>query len=189
MIRAIIFDCFGVLTSDGWLPFKHHYFGYEGAAFDKATELAHRAETQLLSYDALIAGVAKMARISAVQAHHEIQRNVANEPLFELIEHKLKPKYKLGILSNAANDQLAILFSKSQLALFDATVLSFEIGVIKPDPRAYEGIAGRLGVSPAECLFIDDQKGYCDGAVAVGMQAHQFTSVPELEAYLAKVLA
>jgi len=189
MIKAIIFDCFGVLTTDGWLPFKHHHFGYEGPAFDQATELAHRAETRILSYDMFIARVAHMAHISADQAYHEIQRNVANKALFEYIEQELRPKYKLGILSNVADNQLPVLFGKDQLALFDATALSYEIGAIKPEPKAYEVAATRLGMLPEECVFIDDQVAYCEGARAVGMEAVAYKSVPDLKGRLSKLLA
>ena len=38
-IKGIIFDCFGVLATDGWLPFKNKYFKEKPALFRKATEL------------------------------------------------------------------------------------------------------------------------------------------------------
>jgi putative hydrolase of the HAD superfamily len=53
---------------------------------------------------------------------------------------------------------------------FDHVVLSFEAGVMKPDPGIYlEALKGVGGVDPSRALFVDDQPGYCDGAAAVGM--------------------
>jgi putative hydrolase of the HAD superfamily len=51
----------------------------------------------------------------------------------------------------------------------DATILSFEVGVAKPDAGIYEAALQRLGVSSEEATFVDDQAGYCDGAAAVGI--------------------
>jgi putative hydrolase of the HAD superfamily len=46
--------------------------------------------------------------------------------------------------------------------------------VLKPDPRIYHLVVERLGVDPADCLFVDDQPGNIDGARAVGMSAVWF---------------
>ena len=53
--------------------------------------------------------------------------------------------------------------------LFDAVVLSGLAGVAKPDRAAYELVAGRLGVPPARCVFVDDLRRNVLGAAAVGM--------------------
>ena len=53
--------------------------------------------------------------------------------------------------------------------LFHTVVDSSEVGVRKPDPRIYELTAGRLGVDPAHCAFLDDLAANVAGAVAVGM--------------------
>ena len=54
-------------------------------------------------------------------------------------------------------------------ALFDVVVVSGEVGVRKPDPRAYALVAERLGVPPERCVMVDDLAGNCRGAVAAGM--------------------
>ena len=53
----------------------------------------------------------------------------------------------------------------------DAVVLSFEAGSAKPDPGIYLAALEAVGTEPAQTLFVDDQADYCDGAVAVGMDA------------------
>jgi len=53
----------------------------------------------------------------------------------------------------------------------DAVVLSFEAGVAKPDPGIYLAALRAVGAGPEEALFVDDQARYCDGAVALGMDA------------------
>jgi epoxide hydrolase-like predicted phosphatase len=53
--------------------------------------------------------------------------------------------------------------------LFDALVISGEVGMRKPDADIYLFAADKAGVSPAECVFVDDFQVNVDGAEAVGM--------------------
>jgi putative hydrolase of the HAD superfamily len=57
--------------------------------------------------------------------------------------------------------------------LFDATVISGEVGMNKPEPEIFELACERLGVEPGECVFVDDLRENCAGAEAVGMTAVQ----------------
>jgi putative hydrolase of the HAD superfamily len=52
--------------------------------------------------------------------------------------------------------------------------------VLKPDPRIYRLAVERLGVDAEDCLFVDDQQGNVEGALAVGMSARWFdVTAPE----------
>lgn len=187
-IKAIIFDCFGVLTRDGWLPFREKYFSHDKDKHEQATESNHRVDAGLHAYPDFIKEVASLAGITPEQAHTEIENNPPNEALFAYIRDELKHEYKLGILSNAGENWLADMFQPWQLALFDRTLLSYEIGAIKPDPIMYETIAMRLGVSPEECAFIDDQARFCTGARDVGMKAITFVSTGQVTSDLERLL-
>src|SRR5690606_39274721 len=81
--------------------------------------------------------------------------------------HRLRPRYKTGILSNAwsnARDNFARLFGLDRVV--DAIVISAEEKIAKPDPRIYRLAAERLGVEPAQAVFIDDVAENIDGARA-----------------------
>lgn len=54
-------------------------------------------------------------------------------------------------------------------ALFDAVVISAEVGMRKPEPRIFRHACGLLGRDPAECVFIDDVQANVDAAIACGM--------------------
>jgi putative hydrolase of the HAD superfamily len=56
--------------------------------------------------------------------------------------------------------------------LFDAVVISGEVGVHKPQPEIYRMAADRLGVEPETCVFVDDLRENVHGAEQVGMTAH-----------------
>lgn len=169
MTKAIIFDCFGVLVRDGWIPYKERHFGHDSQLFERATELNRMSNASLLSYEDFLKAVADLAGIELGQARREIEDNPPNSELFELMRDSLKPRYKIGMLSNASADWLHELFEPWQVELFDEAVMSYQIGTTKPAPEAYMAIADRLGVTPNECLFIDDQERFCEAAKKLGM--------------------
>jgi putative hydrolase of the HAD superfamily len=53
----------------------------------------------------------------------------------------------------------------------DAVVLSFEVGVAKPDPGIYRAALDALAARPEEAVFVDDQAAYCEGAEAIGIRS------------------
>ena len=55
--------------------------------------------------------------------------------------------------------------------LFDGVVISGDEGIHKPEPAIYELGCERVGLPPAECVFVDDLRENCEGAEAVGMTA------------------
>ncbi len=188
MIRAIVFDCFGVLTTDGWLPFKAAHFGHDPELFELATSLNKQSDAGLISYHDFIGQIAELAGISVHQAQRSIEDNVANLPLFEFIE-SVKNSYKVGLLSNAAANWLDTMFTAEQRQPFHAIALSYETGFIKPDERAYQIIADRLGVEVSECVLIDDQERYCTGAREAGMQAIWYKNYEQAVAELSTLLS
>ena len=79
---------------------------------------------------------------------------------------------RIGLISNCLADTSRLWPSTPFAPLFDAVVLSYEVGMMKPDPRIYKLACERLGVEPGDCLFMGD--GGSDeltGATNVGMDA------------------
>jgi putative hydrolase of the HAD superfamily len=60
------------------------------------------------------------------------------------------------------------------------TTFSAEVRVIKPDPAIYEHCLRGLDVTPADALFIDDREVNVAAACAMGIDAIQFESLPQL---------
>ena len=133
MIKAIVFDCFGVLASDGWLPYRKLHFSKNPILLEEAIALNKNVDAGISKYDDFIKQVAEMAGVSEEAARADIENNIPNEELFDYIKSDLKPRYKIGMLSNAAENWLDEMFTNEQVELFDATALSYEIGFIKPD--------------------------------------------------------
>lgn len=86
-----------------------------------------------------------------------------------------KERYSLGMLSDAMPSILGFMEQFGVLHLFDAAVISTQVGATKPDRRMYEAILSALNARPEDCLFVDDRANNLEGAVAVGMRAVQMS--------------
>jgi putative hydrolase of the HAD superfamily len=93
---------------------------------------------------------------------------------------------KTGLLSNSLGS--GRYDRESFPELFDAVVISGEVGLHKPQPEIFMLGAERIGLPPEQCVFVDDLRENCEGAEAVGMTAvlHRGagSTLPELERLL-----
>ncbi len=78
------------------------------------------------------------------------------DDVLEVLDY-LKDKYRLALLTNGnATSQRRKLNASNILSYFEYTVVSGEIGISKPDPKAFMYVADKLGLSVDECLYIGD---------------------------------
>ncbi len=78
-----------------------------------------------------------------------------------------------GLLSNSwANSYPEHVWD----GMFDAVVISGEVGMRKPEPQIYHYTCDRLGVPPAACVFVDDLPHNVSAAAALGMVGVHHTS-------------
>jgi epoxide hydrolase-like predicted phosphatase len=74
----------------------------------------------------------------------------------------------MGLLSNAIGE--SAVYDRALLEeLFDAWVISNEVGMRKPDPAIYELAVERIGLPAAACVYVDDIGGNLKPARALGM--------------------
>lgn len=105
-----------------------------------------------------------------------------DEGLINMIRALRGEGVPVALLSNNIHplrDEMATL---GVTDLFDPIVISAEIGVMKPDPAAYEAALDMIGVAAEQTLFIDDFAHNVEGARAVGMAALHFQAGIDLEA-------
>lgn len=173
MIKAIIFDCFGVLVESSYKPFVAKYFAHDSELMDKFYELDQLSSKGKMDYTTLNKEFAKRASITEEQAVAELKSNPKNRQLLEYIRTQLGD-YKIGMLSNVAEDRINEMFAPEDVELFDDIVLSFRVGMAKPDEDIFRLSAKNLGVKPEECVFVDDSERYLEGASSVGMKTVLF---------------
>lgn len=85
------------------------------------------------------------------------------------------------LLSNASTRLVEDLLVSGIASSFDAIVSSADIGVAKPDAKAFLAAAEAAGVDPERCLLIDDTSVNVAGARALGMRTVAFEDVESLD--------
>jgi epoxide hydrolase-like predicted phosphatase len=98
---------------------------------------------------------------------------------------RLRPRYPLYLLSDTNEIHLGYVKQTVEvLRLFDELVVSYEVGVLKPDPAIYREALRRSGLPAEACVFFDDRQDNVEGARRVGMHAFRFTSAEQCAADL-----
>lgn len=111
-----------------------------------------------------------------------------NEQLLAFIRN-LHANYKTAVLSNMGKGGLLRFFTTEDLKQdFEVAVTSGDVGMQKPDRGIFLHVCEQLGVDPADCIFVDDSAGHCEGARAAGLQAIVYENFGQMKAELEKLL-
>jgi putative hydrolase of the HAD superfamily len=186
MARAIVFDLFGVIASTQTpedIRAIERIAGVEAGPFWEAywaLRKPYDAGQPTAEYWAAVAdriGVrfTDTTVRALVEADMKSWTNV-NAVMVDLVAELAAQGRTLGLLSNIVADLVPIFEARhgDWLRHFTTLAYSCELGVAKPDRRAYEIVAERLGVAPRECLFIDDNETNVLAARELGMRAEVF---------------
>jgi glucose-1-phosphatase len=105
-----------------------------------------------------------------------------NEPVARLIATLDSRGYTLILGSNTNQVHASYFMRRFAAALdrFDAHVLSYEVGCLKPDGRFYAACARAAGADPGSCVFIDDMAENVEGARMAGLQGLQYVETAGL---------
>jgi putative hydrolase of the HAD superfamily len=176
--RGLIVDYGGVLTTDVFASFRA-FCAAEGLEPDamrerlrsdtEARELLAQLETGAL---AAAEFEPRLAALLEVESERLIARLFGGlEPdvaMLDGVRAAHRDGVRTALLSNSWGDALA--YDDALLEeLFDAWVISSQVGLRKPEPAIYELAAERLGLPPAACVFVDDLPGNLKPARALGM--------------------
>jgi FMN phosphatase YigB (HAD superfamily) len=176
MIKAIIFDCFGVIANDVWLAFLQTLPA--DADLEEAAALNRAYDAGIISSSEFEAGmIDAVGKLPLLLENAKPGEMVKNTELLDLIR-TLKPDYKMGILSNIYSDWMRTTFlTADEQALFDDMVFSYEVGMLKPDPEMFALACSRLGVEPETAIMVDDREHNVLAAQKAGMQGILFQTV------------
>lgn len=188
MIRAVIFDCFGVLVSEAWRQFYEEHVRTD-AARQQARDIQKALDTGMLSEQEFVEQIAAIAALTPQQVREYLfSPNKPNRQLLRWIRAHAK-QYRLAVLSNiSSRERLGEVLEGADIAMFDELVLSGEVGIVKPDARIYHVAAERLGVLPEECIFVDDVERNAQAARQAGMQAITYRNYQHFHQDLNKLL-
>lgn len=103
-----------------------------------------------------------------------------NPSMYALVGELTKNKVQIALLSNATPRQAATIRKMGLYKPFDPCLLSCEIGIEKPDLKAYSLLLTSLRLSGPEILFIDDRPENVEAAKKIGIDALLFESPEQL---------
>lgn len=181
MIRALIFDYFGVITSDNFWQFT----GEDSNATGSFHQLIAKVNTGALSWETFINDVAQELH----QTPQAIMAMYKNERIdLDLLGYikQLRRRYKTALLTNSSYEYLEPVIANMKLGrFFDEIVISSRIGMIKPDPGIFSYTLNRLAVDSYEAIFIDNMLSNVTAARQLGIKSVLYTSLDQLRSELA----
>ena len=176
--KALLVDYGGVLTSDIWSSFAD-FCERRGLDPDAAKRLFREHPE----------AVAELRRLETGEADQgEFERRFADllgtdpdglieglfaglgpaQPMIDAVGRARARGIPTGLVSNS---WVMDHYTDEVRSLFDALVISGEVGLHKPQPEIYLLAAERVGTAPSACVFVDDLRENCEGAESVGMTA------------------
>ncbi len=109
-----------------------------------------------------------------------------NEPVAGLVRQLKAAGYRLVLGSNT--NSLHADYFREQFAAtldhFDRMILSYEVGVMKPDAAFYHACVAAAGLPAEACVFVDDLAENVAGAVRAGLTGVRYVDTPALIADL-----
>jgi len=194
--RGLLVDWGGVMTGDVFDSFRG-FCAHEGLEPDavrrrfredrSARELLIGLETGTLPEEEF---ERRFGAMLGVAAPHLIERIFAgqtiDEQMLAAVERARDQGVRTGLISNSWGTSR---YDRPLLAkLFDGIVISGEVGIRKPALAIYELGAERIGLTPPQCVFVDDLPFNLKPAAELGMATVHHTSaaetVPQLERLL-----
>jgi epoxide hydrolase-like predicted phosphatase len=176
--RGLIVDYGGVLTTDVFASFRA-FCEAEGLAPDtvrdrfredpEARRLLAELETGALATADFEPRFAALLEVRSEQLIDRLFGGMApDEAMLDGVREARRGGARTALLSNSWG--AATAYDPELLEeLFDAWVISSEVGLRKPDPAIYELVAERIGLPPEACVFVDDLPGNLKPARALGM--------------------
>lgn len=194
---GLLVDFGGVLTTNVFQSFRAFCRG-EGLHEDAFVELLRsdadaraqlrRLETNQIDADELGRYLGPLLGVADTDGLMDrVFAGIGPEPaMIDAVRSARAEGVRTGLISNSVGSDIydpAILEE-----LFEAVVISGQVGMHKPQPEIFELGAERIGLPPSDCVFVDDLRENCAGAEAVGMTAilHRGPerTLPELERLL-----
>jgi len=202
-VRGLLVDFGGVLTTNVFQSFRE-FSEREGLDPDHVKEkfrsdpealgLLRKLEKGEVDVDEF---EPKFAAAIGVDDHDELVERLfrgigPDERMLDAVRTARGSGVRTGLISNSWGSGLEYDPSLME-ELFDAVVISGDVGMHKPEPEIFELGAARIEVPASECVFVDDLRENCEGAEVVGMTAilHRGadTSLPRLEELLGVTFA
>lgn len=185
MIKAVLFDVGGVIKTN--YPLSKDTAEICGVSDEKVKEIKEErrlkvgipAEKGLISDEDFWVGVSEILGKKLPQTPEEcvkiakkryIENFVFHQEVVDLAKELKEKGIKIAILSNVFEYSAEVIRQKGGYDNFDPVILSYEVGMAKPEKDIYLYALRKLNLKPEECIFIDDKEENLVPARELGMK-------------------
>lgn len=179
-IKAVIFDCFGVLYTGSLAELANNCPDDE--AVKELYDLSRAADHGFVSRDDFVSKLMELTNLGEAEVVGLMNKaQVRSRGVFKYAEELKQRGYKIAVLSNIGRDTIKQLFNDDDYELFHEIIASGDIGITKPHATAYDRTLARLKVQPEEAIMIDDAYANVTGAIDTGMHGVVFISLVDMK--------
>lgn len=194
--KVVVFDFGGVLTKETdrqtVVNFFCDTFNLSEEEFLKINKERRQLDPDSADYIKFWESYAKRNTISLPKGWQLVflsvyKRSVCiNQDMFALVDRLKQKKIKVGLLSNIDINHARLLKHIGYYKPFDPCLLSCEMGIEKPNPKAFQILINHLRIPAKDIIFIDDNSNNVKSATDLGIDAILFQSKDQLEKELSK---
>jgi epoxide hydrolase-like predicted phosphatase len=152
-------------------PWLTDAYAGDGAGGVNPVHALERGECSVAEFERLLAGLLVRTDGGPVLADGLLTRMLSAwrpvPAMYQLLRELRGEGVRTALLSNSWG---AEGYPREDFPdLFDAVVISGEVGMRKPEHRIFRHAAALLGLEPERCVFVDDVEANVKAAVACGM--------------------
>ncbi|MBO4883036.1 MAG: HAD-IA family hydrolase [Lachnospiraceae bacterium] len=172
MIRAVIFDMFETLVTlfEGRTYFSENMaedIGADVTSFRKAWHESERDRSigKMTMREGIADTLRKIGKYDEETVDRLFEKRLAAlgdtfsaipQDSVDLLKGLKERGIKVGLITNTFSDERDLVRASELFPFFDAAMISYEQGELKPDPVMYLRIMEEFGVKPDECLYVGD---------------------------------
>jgi epoxide hydrolase-like predicted phosphatase len=190
--KAVIFDWGGVLMRTvNELPRRkwEARLGLPSGSLErivhgsKVWQMVQMGQRSVDSFWASVGEELRLDRNELAELRADFYRGDAIDTrLLALIRYLRTRHIRIGLLSNNGPDLARQIETLGLASLFDACVISCDLGIMKPAPEAYQAVLDALAVSPSQAAFVDDSEPNVRVAAKLGLWGIHLTPGLDLRA-------
>jgi glucose-1-phosphatase len=190
-IKAVIFDLGGVILRTEYQAPRQHLAERLGMEYEDIDMIvfgggpngsAARASLGEITEEEHWRNVTKTLKLPASEYERVRDEFFAGDVIdLEIVDflRSIKPKYKVGLISNAWSGLRDYIVREKFDDAFDHMIISAEVRTVKPGAKIYQIALERLEVSPSEAVFVDDFYENIEACEKLGIKGIHFKNPEE----------
>jgi len=199
-IKAVFFDLGGVILRTEYQAPRQHLAESFGMDYDDIDKVVFGGGPNGSAAKASVGEITEeehWLNVTKILKQPEGEYKRIRDEFFggDIIDHEIldflrsiKPKYKVGLISNAWSGLRDYIVREKFDDVFDYMIISAEVGVAKPDAKIYQIALEQFQVRASEAVFVDDFIENIKACEKLGMKGIHFKTPDDAMSELRSLL-